>query len=151
LKLARALVHPATLGVLALLLAGGASALGLAVVSLSFNAFCRIRHQDVVHGSASRAALYLVLVAGITGAVALPFVRKRRPLFLATLIAGAASVGLGVGLVASDSATYVQRMSFFDCPGETDASRLDFLYTLWGVSLAVLLVQTARALRRRSQ
>jgi len=56
---------------------------------------------------------------------------------------------LGLGLVASDSATYVQRVSFFDCPAETDTARLDFLYALWGAPLAVLLGQALRVARRR--
>ena len=149
MKLLRALVHPATLGVLALLLASGAAALGLAVVSLSLEMFCRIRHQAVLHGSASRAALYIVVVLGIAGAVAVPLVRRRPQLLLGALLGGAAAVGLGLGLVASDSATYVQRVSFYDCPAETDTARLDFLYTLWGVALAVLLVQALRVVRRR--
>jgi hypothetical protein len=147
LKLVRALVHPATLGVIGFLLASGTSALGLAVVSLSLELFCRVQRQTVVHGSASRTALLIVLIGGIAGAVAVPLARKRPRLLLGILAAGAATVGLGIVLVASDSATYVQRVSFFDCPAETDTSRLDFLYTLWGVSLAVLLVQALRARR----
>ena len=148
MKLLRALVHPATLGVLALLLAGGAAALGLAVVSLSLELSCRKQHQAVVHGSTSRAGLFLVLIAGIAGAVAAPLVRKRPRALPAILLAGAAVVALGLGLVASDSATYVQRVSFFDCPAETDTARLDFLYALWGVALAVLPVQALRVRRR---
>jgi hypothetical protein len=148
LKIVRALVHPATLGVLALLLASGAATLGLSVVSLSFELFCRKQHQVVVHGSTSRAALFVVLIAGIAGAVAAPVVRKQSRALLALLLAGAAIVALGLGLVASDSATYVQRVSFHDCPAETDTTRLDFLYTLWGLALVVLLVQALR-LRRR--
>lgn len=147
MKAVRALVHPATLGVLGLLLASGASSLGLAVVSLSLESSCRTRHQSVVHGSASRAALFVVLVGGIAAAVAAPLARRRARLLLGILAAGAATVGLGLALVASDSATYVQRVSFFDCPAETDTSRLDFLYTLWGVSLTVLLVQVLRVRR----
>ena len=149
MKLVRALVHPATLGVLALLLASGAAALGLTVVSLSLELFCRKQHQAVVHGSASRAGLFVVLIAGIAGAVAAPLVRKRPRALLAVLIAGAAMLGLGLGLVASDSAAYVQRVSFFDCPAETDTARLDFLYTLWGLPVAVLLAQALRLVRRR--
>jgi len=149
LKLVRALVHPATLGVLALLLASGAAALGLTVVSLSLELFCRKQHQAVVHGSASRAGLFVVLIAGIAGAVAAPLVRKRPRALLAVLIAGAAMLGLGLGLVASDSAAYVQRVSFFDCPAETDTARLDLLYTLWGLPVAVLLAQALRLVRRR--
>ncbi len=149
MRLLRALVHPATLGVLALLLASGAAALGLAVVSLSLELFCRKQHQALVHGSTSRAGLFLVLIAGIAGAVAAPLVRKRPRTLLAVLLAGAAIVALGLGLVASDSATYVQRVSFFDCPAETDTARLDFLYGLWGAPLAVLLGQALRVARRR--
>ena len=148
MKLLRALIHPATLGVLALLLASGAAALGLAIVSLSFEMFCRIRDQTDVHGTASRLALLLVLVAELVAAVAVPFVRKRPRRLFAVLLAGAATLGLGLVLVASDSATYVQRVSFYDCPAETDTARLGFLYTLWGLPLAVLLVQAARVRRR---
>jgi len=149
LKILRALVHPATLGVLALLLASGAAGLGLAVVSLSLELFCRKQHQAVVHGSISRAGLYLVLIAGIAGALAAPLVRKRPRGLLAVLLAGASIVALGIGLVASDSARYVQRVSFYNCPAETDTARLGFLYTLWGLPLIVLLVQALRVVRRR--
>jgi hypothetical protein len=149
LKLLRALVHPATLGVLALLLASGAAALGLAITSLSFEMFCRVRDQADVHGTASRLALLLVLVAELVALVAVPLVRKRPRRLFAVLLAGAATLALGLVLVASDSATYVQRVSFHDCPAETDTARLGFLYTLWGIPLAVLLVQAARLVRRR--
>jgi hypothetical protein len=149
LKLFRALVHPATLGVLALSLASGAAALGLAVVSLSLESSCRKQHEAVVHGSASRAGLFVVLIAGIVSAVTTPLVRRRPRALLAVLLAGAAVVALGIGLVASDSATYVQHVSFSNCPAETDTARLDFLYTLWGLPLVVLLGQGVRVGRRR--
>jgi hypothetical protein len=149
LRLVRALVHPATLGVLGLSLASGAAALGLSVVSLSFELLCRKQHQAVVHGTACRTALLIVLVGGVAAAAAVPLVRKRHRVLLGVLLAGAAAIGIGLGLIASDSATYVQRVSYYDCPAETDTSRLDFLYALWGAPLAVLVVQAARLLRPR--
>ena len=97
-------------------------------------------------GGGIHAAFYVVVLGGLAGSVWLVVARNRPRLLAASLLVGAAALGLALGLVALDSATYVQRSGpLFGRPPETAADHLGYLYLYWGAPLAVLALQAAHA------
>ena len=94
-------------------------------------------------------ALGVVFFGGLAGTVLIPFVRKRRPLFVSALLLEAAALCAAIVLVALDGAIYKEKVTetLFFGPGNptsTSTDHLWFLYLLWGLPLVVLLVQIAR-------
>ena len=95
-------------------------------------------------------AIVVALFGGLAGTVLIPFVRKRRRLFVSVLLLEAATLCAAIVLVALDGAIYKEKVTktLFFGPGNptsTSTYHLWFLYLLWGAPLFVLLVQAARA------
>ncbi|SRR6266536_3558155 len=136
-RLARLLVRPASLAVLSMLVAFAAAMVTYAQFDLSVTLLCS---GTTVRGSNVYGGLALVSFATPAELVFIFLARKRRRLLAAILLLGAAALGIAIGLVALDSATYVVRTC-----GSAHAS---YLYFLWPVSLALLLLQAVRAWRQ---
>jgi hypothetical protein len=147
----------------------------LSVLSMLFAIFATIIVWfDVVFTFDKRTALFVganiehaladVSAAGILGLLLIGFVRRKRRLLIALLVFEAATLGAALVLVALDRATYNEQLTCdFLCFGSdkpyTETHHLWFLYLLWGLPFAALLVQAARVmwepsaglLRRRRQ
>lgn len=99
---------------------------------------------NVSHGTAIHAAILIVLVCGPVESLLIFRARSR----FVPLLAGAATLGLAVALVALDSARYSQRSpETADCAPWTQSNNVVFLFLFWGVPLAVLLAQALLTLR----
>ena len=101
-------------------------------------------------------ALLLAWLGGLLLLLVSWFTRDQRRALAILLLAGAAMLGLAIGLIALDSATYVGLTGglgpgCIDCIGNPFPSptyhHVGFLYVLWGIPLAWLLVQGIRLLR----
>jgi hypothetical protein len=88
--------------------------------------------------------------AGIVGAALLALLRKRRALVVTILLLAIAALALAIGLVALDSATYIQRETscMFGGGGGTTTAHVAGLYWAWGFAIALLAVQAVRVLRQ---
>jgi hypothetical protein len=103
-------------------------------------------NPHVTHGATIDAAILIALAGGIGESVLILGIKARSQLLLGALFLGIATIGLAIDLVAVDSATYTQRSpETADCAPWTQTSHVDFLYLLWGVPLAVLILQALRA------
>jgi hypothetical protein len=94
-------------------------------------------------------AAYVVLGACSFGFIASVFVRDR-PLLLSLILSLTACALLtGVVLVARDSAVTkaVESCNFMGTYTETDTEHVWYVYVVWGIALAVLLLQLGRAIR----
>jgi hypothetical protein len=104
-------------------------------------------------------ALDLAFVSGFAVSVAICFVAGWRRLLLGALVLGAAVLSLELALVADDSATYTGNhcppMFLFDVSSvpSVERAQVGYLYVLWGIALAIVLLQVGRLLRgeRRSR
>jgi hypothetical protein len=123
-----------------MLFASGAG-VGAAIDVLGESLFC----VRAAPGANFEHALKVAVLGGPPVSILIFLVRKRRALLAATLLLGAAMLGTAVALVALDKATYTCVHDFFgDSPTSDHAG---YLYVLWGLPLAALLVQAGRILR----
>lgn len=98
----------------------------------------------VLRGANISHALWLTGIAGLTGAILIPCVRRWRRALAAVLGVVAASVGLAIGFLAADSATQVANTSCVSLLGGATPETLErahvyYLYAVWGVALVLLL------------
>lgn len=153
----RFLVRPVPLSVLSMLFACAVAIYGIsAALDFQDHAAAFLCPGPLLRGANIDLALWVALIAGFAGSVVIVVVRKRRRLLAAVLLVGATTLGVAVGLVALDSATYVQQESGpgasatlcapFSGGSGTSTAHLGYLY-LWGVPLCLLLVQAGRVLR----
>jgi hypothetical protein len=140
------LLRPIPLGFLSLLYASVVAIDGWYSTAFGVSLFCsggRLQGANVERGVA------VAFFAGIVGAALLALLRKRRALVLATLLLAIAALALAIGLVALDSATYIQREA--SCTfggGGTTTAHVPGLYWAWGFAIALLAVQAVRVLRQ---
>jgi hypothetical protein len=142
--------RPAQLGVLSMLLVGGAALAGFVGV-LNETLFCT---GGVIRGANIETALGVAFFGGLAGAVVIALARRSGYLLAVALFLGAAVPVAALALVAADSATFIQdngHCGFFSGTG-TSTGHFGYLYVLWGVPLVVLLFAAGWALRnaRRS-
>jgi len=127
-----------------------ASATGLIVLADEFPLLCVTSSQT--SGANVAVGARLALAAGIVGLLPLVLVRLVAPgqalLMRFVLLAEVAALSIAVGFVARDSATFRQTedCGFFDDTTTHSAGHVDYGYVLWGIAVAVLLVQAFRGL-----
>jgi hypothetical protein len=134
--------RPVLLSALSMILASAVAIAGFYEV-LGLSLFCT-EHER--RGANIVAALVVALTGSVAGLVLLLLVRKWRHFLAVVLLLVAATLGVAIGLVALDSATFIQKngscgLGLFG-PPETGTSTGHFwyLYLFWGVAIAVLLV-----------
>jgi hypothetical protein len=153
----RRLSQSIPLTVLGMLYVTGVAVHGFVETSLGLSLFCSgepLRGANISHGLAVAffAGLAGPLLVGLIYLVAFP---PRSQTFVAAVcFLVAAAVGVAIAFVALDSATYVQQNStcrmFSPATGNVSGHVGD-LYVLWGVGIAVLLLQAVRVLRQRRE
>ncbi len=146
------LLRPASLGVLGALLATSTAIYTWVGLDSHKPRDCDFTACTTTTGASIHAALYLVVVGGLVGSLWFVIARNRPRLLAASLLVGAAVLGLALGLVAVDSATYVQRSrSLFGLPPETSSEHLGSLYLVWGAPLVLLVFQAGHAWLRSDE
>jgi hypothetical protein len=102
--------------------------------------FCDTKSHNV------EIALAGALFGGLAGSIWIALARKRPFVLAAAFLAGAATLGVAIALVALDSATYRgTECGLFGDEGDKSA-HFGYLYVLCGVPLVVLLLGAWRAL-----
>jgi hypothetical protein len=102
--------------------------------------------EHTTQGAAIDTAIIVVLLASLGEPLLIQMVRARSHLLVGALLLGAATLGLALALVAFESATYTSaNPTSADCDAGSQTVHVGFLYTLWGVPLAVLLLEVLRA------
>jgi hypothetical protein len=127
----------AALGTLGGLVGSGAAVWAyIDITSPELGSFC---HPS--HGSNLVPALILAFLGGLAVAGLVPFTLGNQVRLLGILLLGTLLVGAALVLVAYDSATYVGL-----CPESfVLRAHVGYLYVLWGVALAALLLGTGSA------
>jgi hypothetical protein len=138
--------HPALSSWVGLLVA----VITAAVMWLSFN-FTLFEYVVRLIGANVNHATVIVVLSGVATLLVLPFFRKRRRAFGATLLFAASALFAGLVLVALDGFTYKARITpeaLFSAAGptRTETDHLWFLLGLWGVPLALLVSHACRLL-----
>lgn len=147
------LKRPVWIGLLSMLFASGVAIYGF-FGTFGVNLFCTghpVRGANIDH------ALALAFFGGlaapvVTGALRLVSqklsLRLWRPLLAAVLLLEAAALVLAIAFVALDSATYVESGGCFAMLGPpktgAETARFGYLYVLWAVPLALILIAAAR-------
>jgi hypothetical protein len=93
-------------------------------------------------GTNVERALAVAIVGGVAGSIGIALAHKRPPVLAAAFLAGAATLGVAIALVAIDSATY--RSTCYE--GREESAHFGYLYVFWGVPLVVLLLGAGWAL-----
>lgn len=151
---ARFLLKPGWIGLLSMLFASAVAVYGYVGV-LGVSLFCS---GQPPRGANINHALALAFLAGLAVPVALVVIklvsaelseRFWGPLLAGVLLLEAAALGLAIAFVALDSATYVERGGCFALPGPpekptTETAHFGYLYVLWAVPLALILIGAAR-------
>jgi hypothetical protein len=133
-----------------MLFAGGVAIYGFAGV-LGVSLFCSGKPP---RGANIDHALELAFLAGLAGPVAIAVIRRVseafsprlwRPLLAVVLLLEAAILGLAIAFVALDSATYVEKGGCFAMigppeKGTVETAHFGYLYILWSVPIALLLL-----------
>jgi hypothetical protein len=135
------------LSLLSMLLAAG-TAVAVEVVTSGAGLFCGVARR--LSGSEIPLAANVVLWACALGVLASIFVRQHPVVLSLVLSLTAGALLAGIVLVAWDSAatTYIQTCGFMGpTTTKTVADHVWYVYVVWGVALAVLLLQLRRALR----
>jgi hypothetical protein len=134
-----------TLSLLSMLVAAGAA---LVVDLISGGAvFCTVTSR--LSGADIPLAAGVVLGSCFFGFIASIFARER-PLLLSVILSLTACALLtGIAFVARDSAvtTAVESCTLMSTSTETVTNHVGYLYAVWGVAVAVLLLQLRRAIR----
>jgi hypothetical protein len=90
----------------------------------------------------------LVVTGGVRLTSEIFWPRYWRPLLAAVLLLEAATLGLAIALVALDSSTWIQQNSAcglgFGADQGTSTAHFGYLYILWAVPLALILVAVGR-------
>jgi hypothetical protein len=144
--LVRFLTTPAGVGVLSMLLAGGAAAGSyLSITGPELFDWCH-----ATRGASIPTAITVAFLGSLAVSLVVVLVRKRRRLLVAALLAGGAALGVALALVARDSATYrsTQCPAFLGPNTSVERGQVWYLYVFWGTALAMLLVQASRAWHR---
>jgi hypothetical protein len=146
------LTHPAALGAFSLLLFASGAAVWAESVTLDWPGLLAGLSSCVLASGANiDHALLLAFVGGLAGSLLTVIVNRWRRLLAVCLLLDAAMLSVAVALVALDAATYRQThctglFSSVPTPGET--AHVTYLYALWGLGIALLLVQAVRVLRQ---
>jgi hypothetical protein len=150
---ARFLLKPVWIGLLSMLFASAVAVYGFVEV-FGVSLFCS---GQPPRGANIDHALALAFFAGLAVPVAMAMIklvsgrlseRLWPPLLASVLLLEAAALGLAIAFVALDSSTYVERGGCFAMLGppekpSTETVHFGYLYVLWAVPLALILIGAA--------
>jgi len=126
--------------------AAAATASVVAVITGSGRIFCTVTTR--LSGADIPLAAYIVLAVCSFGFAVSILVRNRPHLLSMNLVLAACALLIGIVLVARDSAvsTAVESCFLIQSSTETFTDHVWYVYIVWGVALAVLLLQLRRAI-----